>query len=77
MKEYERVRHLYSWRIAVKLGMEFGVQVHTISLRLDSGEHDPPGMAALCCTVNQKAKHEISSNMCVCQEKLCKWARKS
>lgn len=30
IKEFERARHLYSWRIAVKLGMEFGVQVHTI-----------------------------------------------
>lgn len=30
IKEFERVRHLYSWRIAVKLGMEFGIQVHTI-----------------------------------------------
>lgn len=30
VKEFERVRHLYRWKIAVKLGMEFGVQLHTI-----------------------------------------------
>lgn len=30
VKEFERVRHLYSWKIPVNLGMEFGVQVHTI-----------------------------------------------
>lgn len=30
IKEIEEIRHLYGWKIAVKLGMEFGVQVHTI-----------------------------------------------
>lgn len=48
-KEYERVRKLYQDKIAVKIGLEFGVQLHTIDRYVEDMKKYPIDFILLSC----------------------------